>query len=100
MEDIFRIPIPCLKYKDKKKFLTGKPYIYFYISIPFQAVWMYRFNLISKHVYQMLGHFQKMYIIFNLILLFKGCGMGRSDKVSLWYVALLIDTRFRFFILE
>ena len=31
---------------------------------------------------------------------FKGCRMGRSDKVSLWYVALLINTRFRFFILE
>ena len=28
------------------------------------------------------------------------CRMGRSDKVSLWYVALLINTRFRFFILE
>ena len=26
--------------------------------------------------------------------------MGRSDKVSLWYVPLLINTRFRFFILE
>ena len=23
--------------------------------------------------------------------------MGRSDKVSLWYVSLLINTRFRFF---
>ena len=32
--------------------------------------------------------------------LIKGCRMGRSDKVSLWYVALLINTRFRFFILE
>ena len=31
---------------------------------------------------------------------FKGCRMGRSDKVSLWYVALLTNTRFRFFILE
>ena len=31
---------------------------------------------------------------------FKGCRMGRSDKVSLWYVALLINTRFRSFILE
>ena len=31
---------------------------------------------------------------------FKDCRMGRSDKVSLWYVALLINTRFRFFILE
>ena len=30
----------------------------------------------------------------------KGCRMGRSDKVSLWYVALLINTRFCFFILE
>ena len=28
----------------------------------------------------------------------KGCRLGRSDKVSLWYVALLINTRFRFFI--
>ena len=33
-------------------------------------------------------------------ILFKGCRMGPSDKVSLWYVALLINTRFRFFILE
>ena len=30
----------------------------------------------------------------------KGCQMGRSDKVSLWYVSLLINTTFRFFILE
>ena len=30
----------------------------------------------------------------------KGCRMGRSDKVSLLYVAWLINTRFRFFILE
>ena len=28
----------------------------------------------------------------------KGCRMGRSDKVSLWYVALLINTiRFLYF---
>ena len=49
-------------------------------------------------------------ILINSILLYtfaaidvsaiKGCRMGRSDKVSLWYVALLINTRFRFFILE
>ena len=26
----------------------------------------------------------------------KGGRMGRSDKVSLWYVALYINTRFRF----
>ena len=32
-------------------------------------------------------------------LFIKGCRMGRSDKVSLWYVALLINTRFCFFIL-
>ena len=31
---------------------------------------------------------------------FKGCRMGRFDKVSLWYVSLLINTRFRFFIIE
>ena len=30
----------------------------------------------------------------------KGRRIGRSDKVSLCYVALLINTRFRFFILE
>ena len=34
------------------------------------------------------------------IFWFKGCRMGRSDKVSLWYVALLINTKFLFFILE
>ena len=28
------------------------------------------------------------------------CRMGRSDKVSLWYVLLIINNRFRFFILE
>ena len=27
----------------------------------------------------------------------KGCRMGRSDKVSLWCVSLLINNRFRFF---
>ena len=30
----------------------------------------------------------------------EGGRMGLSDKVSLWCVALLINTRFRFFILE
>ena len=30
----------------------------------------------------------------------KGGQMGRSDKVSLWCVSLLINTRFRFVILE
>ena len=38
--------------------------------------------------------------IWDNISCLKGCRMGRSDKVSLWYVALLINTRFRFFILE
>ena len=37
---------------------------------------------------------------FVAIIVFKGGRMGRSDKVSLWCVALLINTRFRFFILE
>ena len=31
---------------------------------------------------------------------FKSGRMGRPDKVSLWCVSLLINTRFRFFILE
>ena len=31
---------------------------------------------------------------------FKVCRMGRSDKVSLWYVALIISNKFRFFIIE
>ena len=29
----------------------------------------------------------------------KGCRMGRSDKVSLWCVALLINTSFHFFLI-
>ena len=37
-------------------------------------------------------------IMFVDIKVVKGCRMGRSDKVSLWYVSLLINTRFRFFI--
>ena len=41
-----------------------------------------------------------MFTITERIEHVKGCRMGRSDKVSLWYVALLINTTFRFFILE
>ena len=37
---------------------------------------------------------------FYIRSLIKGGRMGRSDKVSLWCVSLLINTRFRFFILE
>ena len=37
-------------------------------------------------------------VLFNLYI--KGGRMGRSDTVSLWYVSLLINTRFRFFTLE
>ena len=37
-------------------------------------------------------------IMYHIPSLFKGCRMGRSDKVSLWYVALLINTRFHFFL--
>ena len=33
-----------------------------------------------------------------VLVIRKGCRMGRSDKVSLWYVSLLINTRFRFFV--
>ena len=41
-----------------------------------------------------------MFSDFSIFWNLKGCRMGRSDKVSLWYVALLINTKFRFFILE
>ena len=34
------------------------------------------------------------------MVVFKGCRMGSSDTVSLWYVSLSINTRFRFFLLE
>ena len=36
-------------------------------------------------------------VLSPITLTLMGCRMGRSDKVSLWYVALLINTRFRFF---
>ena len=36
----------------------------------------------------------------QLSVVVKGGRMGRSDKVSLWCVALLINTRFQVFILE
>ena len=36
----------------------------------------------------------------DLTMLLKGGRMGRSDTVSLWCVSLLINTRFRFFIIE
>ena len=39
------------------------------------------------------------WLVFRMQL-FKGGRMGRSDTVSLWGVSLLINTRFRFFILE
>ena len=37
------------------------------------------------------------YTVYEIL---KGGRMGRSDTVSLWCVSLLINTRFRFFILE
>ena len=36
---------------------------------------------------------RKIVILFRL----KGSRMGRSDKVSLWHVSLLVNIRFRFF---
>ena len=41
-----------------------------------------------------------LYSTIDRILHVKGGRMGRSDTVSLWCVSLLINTRFRFFILE
>ena len=45
-------------------------------------------------------YLMKWFEEFQSLKSFKGCRTGRSDKVSLWYVALLINTRFRCFILE
>ena len=36
-------------------------------------------------------------LLLQSYIICKGCRMGRSNKVSLWCVALLINTRFRFF---
>ena len=41
------------------------------------------------------GNFEMLKKLVDVLHL-KGCRMGRSDKVSLWYVSLLINTRFRF----
>ena len=43
-----------------------------------------------------------MFMPFDCVFIWviKGGRMGRSDKVSLWCVSLLVNTRFRFFILE
>ena len=43
-------------------------------------------------------HLAEENVTFCELKMLKGCRMGRSDKVSLWYVALLINTRFRFFL--
>ena len=39
-------------------------------------------------------------VIYIILFKIKGGRMGRSDKVSLWCVSLLINTKIRFFILE
>ena len=58
-------------------------------------------NLNINLLNQLIFHITNNITIYSSpIKLLKGCRMGRSDKVSLWYVALLINTRFRFFILE
>ena len=41
--------------------------------------------------------FQLQLLKVLFLFLIKGCRMGRSDKASLWYVSLLINTRFCFF---
>ena len=46
----------------------------------------------------LLCSFHKTVKVLNYIL--KGGRMGRSDKVSLWCVSLVINTRFRFFYLR
>ena len=43
---------------------------------------------------------KSVWLFQEYVIQIKGGRMGHSDKVSLWYVSLLINTRFRFFILE
>ena len=54
---------------------------------------------LSKMIYKFLELFF-LKLLFVKIGFLKGVRMGRSDTVSLWCVSLLINTRFRFFILE
>ena len=49
----------------------------------------------TKHVYCITSVSEP--VVQRHLNLLKGCRMGRSDKVSLWYLSLLIITRFRFF---
>ena len=58
----------------------------------FSSQWSYIIQNISTEFNNKLAH--------GLSHCIKGGRMGRSDTVSLWYVSLLINTRFRFFILE
>ena len=66
--------------KSKSKFLG--------VLIDDCLTWKNHIDCVSKTISRNIGVMNKL----------KGCRMGRSDKVSLWYVALLINTRFRFFI--
>ena len=56
---------------------------------------VYIYMQVEQEIYKKRG-----VILEALAVYLKGFRMSRSDKVSLWYVALLINTRFRFFILE
>ena len=55
-----------------------------------------RYKLGCVHLRRVLRFFGGMEVQLEV----KGCRMGDSDMVSLLYVALLINTRFPFFILE
>ena len=64
-----------------------------------QVVYNIKKILFKKIIYQRCAKLELNDIV-SVRYQVKGCRMGRSDKVSLWYVSLLINTRFRFFILE
>ena len=86
-------------------FLVGIQYIYqLYLSSNFvDNIFKKENNKSGTNVVQIL--IRKTFAssiknVSNPRICFNGCRMGRSDKVSLWYVSLFINSRFRFFILE
>ena len=64
--------------------------------------WLSYIKHVATNVLQLLKQDQFIFILYVILMsqVIKGSRMGHSVKVSLWCVTLLINTRFRFFILE
>ena len=61
---------------------------------------MYEVILYIAVTYTLLNCVSLIMVTITRHIIIKGCRMGSSEKVSLWYVSLLINTKFPFFILE